>query len=321
MRLRAASAERITTTSGAVCGPVLAALPLGALAVVPLLAASSLRSAFTACALFLLAASCLYVGRLWPAPVELLPGRRQLLRRGRRVSFDEIDSLVLTAALGSPAESYEVRVRLRDGANWPLLSGLDPAHVLRELGRLVSLTGLPVERGWGMPKDASPWLEVASEAPLDPAGGRLGGSPLGWGVHSSQPLVSLSMKIATALTAMIMGVFIAVRLVEGKGIGALSVALALGLVLVLLGVAAAVALERVQLQGDGTLFVTMRSWGLTRKRAAIARSDLIRVYAVQAVTHRHLLIETRGGPIAVPFGAPGPVKLMLEGATSTRAAS
>ena len=311
MRVRAASPERITTAAGPLSGPVLASVPLAALAGVPLLADATAVSVVASCALFLLAMTCLLLGRVCPARVDVFPRRRQLKRRRRRVSFDEVKSLSLTAALGSPAESYEVRVRLRDGTDWLLLSGLDPARVLSDLRRVVRLTGLAVERGWGMPTDACPWLEPPAEATAHAPHRDLGRVPLHWRTQSSQRLVALSVLIAAILTAAIVTVFVAVRLVEGKGVGALSLALGSALVLALLGVSAVVALERVELEGDDTLVVRIRSWGATQQLARIARADLIRVYPVQAALRCHLLLETRSGPVAVPFSAPGRLEDVL----------
>jgi hypothetical protein len=311
MRVRAASSERITVRAGLLSGPVLASVPLAALAGVPLLAGGTALSVLASCALLLLAITCVLLARLCPARVDVFPRRRQIKRRRRRVSFDEVEPLSLSAALGSPAESYEVRVRLRDGSDWLLLSGLDPARVLCDLRRIVELTGLAVERGWGMPTDARPWLEPSGEPTADATHGGLGSVPVHWRTQSSQPLVALTVLIAAILTAAIIGTFITVRLVEGKGIGAQSLALGSALVLALLWISAAVARERIEIEGNGTLVVRIRSWGVTRQLARMARADLVRVYPVQAASRRHLLIETRSGPVAVPFGARGRLEDVL----------
>jgi hypothetical protein len=257
MRLRAASPEKIVTASPAASGPVLAAVPLGALALVPLVAGRGVVSVLAACALLGLSAVCLRLGALWPARVELYPLRRVLRRRRRRAGFEEVQFLELTAAAGSPAESYEVRVRLRNGSDWLLLSGPDPARVLRELRVITRITDLPVQRGWGIPSDARPWLDPPADAQADPSS--LGKLPQAWDSQLARPLVVLSMRIAAALTACIIGMFVSIRIAEAKQTSVLSLALGVGLVLVLLAVSWAAALERIQVQGDGTLLLTTRS--------------------------------------------------------------
>jgi hypothetical protein len=301
MRLRAASVEQITVAASALSGPVLAAVPLGALACVPLLAGPTAVTVLTACGLLLLAATCLVVGRLWPPRVDMFPRQKRLERRGKRVGFDDVHSLRLTVALGSPAESYEVRVRFRDRTDWLLLSGLDPARVLSDLGQVVKLTGLTVEQGWDMPTDARPWLEP----PVEPTDVHFGAVPLLCRTQPSQSLVALSVRIAAVLTAAIIVVLVAVRLIEGKGIAALSLVLGSALVLILVGVSFAVAFERTELEAKGMLVVRVRSWGVTREIARIARTDLVRAYPVRAASQHHLLLETRSGLVAVPMGAPG----------------
>ncbi|MBN1612596.1 MAG: hypothetical protein JW940_38555, partial [Polyangiaceae bacterium] len=146
---------------------------------------------------------------------------------------------------------------------------------------------------------------------------RLGKVPLFWRTQPSQPLVALSVRVAATLTAAIIVVFITVRLVEGKGIAALSVVLASGLVLLLVWVSCVVAGERIELEGDATLVVRIRSWGVTQQLARIARTDLVRAYPVQATSCRHLLLETRSGPIAVALGAPGRLQDALPPETHT----
>lgn len=199
----------------------------------------------------------------------------------------------------APHVPYRVELSLGDGRRECLLERNEPAAVLRDVSRLLSVWAIPVQRGWGLPQDAQPWVydeRAASieSAPAIDVRGRPSASAHGG---------ALATGIGGTLIAFIIGMILAARVRRGADVDALSLILP-GLSLTLLIVLAAyltTARLRVVTEED-VLSVERRAFGLPWARFSVKRPALLGVFAVSShpepESPAHLLIQTRQGPFA-----------------------
>lgn len=199
----------------------------------------------------------------------------------------------------SPHVPYRIELLLGDGRRECLLERNEPAGVLRDLARVLSIWPVTVQRGWGLPQDAQPWLSddrvlALENLPAMDVRGRASASSFGG---------ALATGIGGALVAFVIGLILVTRLRRGAGVDVLSLVLP-GFSLMLLAVLAAylaTARLRVVSEADG-FSVERRAFGLPWARFSVHPSALLGVFAVtshgEPESPAHLLVHTRQGPFA-----------------------
>jgi hypothetical protein len=228
----------------------------------------------------------------------------QTLTHGTRVtSLPRTSTLRLGSSQRGPERAphvpYRVELSLGDGRRECLLERNEPAGVLRDLSRLLSVWPIPVQRGWGLPQDAEPWVHDARAARIESAPaidvrGRPSASALGG---------ALATGVGGTFVAFIIGMILVARLRRGADVDALSLMLP-GLSLILLIVLAAyLTTARLRVVSDeDTLCVERRAFGVPWARFSVKKSALLGVFAVSShpepESPSHLLVQTRQGPFA-----------------------
>jgi hypothetical protein len=199
----------------------------------------------------------------------------------------------------APQVPYRVELSLGDGRRECLLERNEPAGVLRDLSRLLGVWPTPVQRGWGLPQDAQPWVHDDRAASLEAAPAiDVRGRP-----SASAQGGALAAGVGGTLVAFIIGMILLARLRRGANVDALSLILP-GLSLTLLMVLAAYLITaRLRVVSDAhALSVERRAFGAPWARFRVNKSALLGVFAVSShpepESPAHLLIQTRQGPFA-----------------------
>lgn len=162
MQLRQASSERLSFEGRRPAQAPLMLVPVvTTLALVPCLApgAPTPERLFMT---FVLATAALALFRWgWPRRqrVGVLPGSRQLLVGGAALPFAGAPRWTLEL-LPEPLERqgcrYAAVLSLGD-ERWTLLQGTAPERVLTDLARVLAVWPVPVAGGWGLPEHVRPW--------------------------------------------------------------------------------------------------------------------------------------------------------------------
>lgn len=193
---------------------------------------------------------------------------------------------------------YRAELRLARGERALLLENDDPAALLRDLSRVLERLPLPVEPGWGLPAEATPW-----------AGGRPGAAGGATRRFALRARSAASQRIAGAttlggglFTAVAMGFMMGARLERGESIGALSWALTLTTVGLVLSIAVCLLTDRLELSASGVLRAERFVLGRRVSRLELPLERVCAAWAVSpdGASPRHLLLELDDGPVAFP---------------------
>lgn len=287
----------------AVRSPVLVGVALVALAFVPLIAPGAIDELRVLASLLLGGAGVALV-RATRSRIE----RFHLDLRGHRLVGPALDCSTdgarAIALAGSglaqlhPAALYRAELCLADGRREPLLENQDPARLLRDLSVVLEHLELPVEAGWGLPENATPWRPAPARAapPPDPPRRHID-------VHAPtspyQRIAGITTLGGGVFTLVAMGLMMTARVERGESLSLLSVVLpALTVVLVLL-VGALVLTRRTTVAGNGSLCVQRRALGFRVGQLEIPFERIRHAWAVGPdATVRHVLLQLDDGPVA-----------------------
>jgi len=264
----------------------------------------------------LLCLGCALVAVLasWPRKIELYvrPLERTWSLRGRTRALPVAPHWRLCTELrsDSPELRYLAVIQLDDGPAWPLLCDADPAAVLRQLHAVLARWSCPVDNEWGLPEAAAPWSFEASTAPeRDGAAATIVRGPpppagLRWTMIGATVLV---------LVDLIMLVLTASSLVDRVHVSSLILPALLGGSLVLLTLAVLTLHQRLSIGRE--LRQEACVLGVRRPRGTAVRADAVRgVYllAPPGAKPRHLLLDSRQGPLSLPVPEHEPERLRDE---------
>jgi hypothetical protein len=280
--------------------PWLACIPLGVIAVLPIVAEGSLTVWRCLTTLALGSAVAFLIG--WSRPRRR---RVPLAIRGPRFRYGELDVEVTALELRGAREDwanstpvYRLDALAADGSWTTLLEGPDPAPVLDQAREISRVSGLSLGGVWGMGKSST--LRARASLPE----------------VTVKSTVSVSQRSAgwTSLGSTIFVLVFFLMLVEARldrGLSSLPLSLilplpaviwGLGISLWLLGLRASVALvPRVG------LVYTRSCWGRSIAGETLREEELVRVDAVapDGGDPLHLLVESTGGVRAWPLVGPG----------------
>jgi hypothetical protein len=311
MRLRQASSERLSFEGRRPARAALTLVPVvSVLCVVPWLAPGSLtpQRLLMSFALALAVLGLLRAG--WPRRerIELFPGSRQLIVGGSARPFAGAPSWSLEV-YPEPLERqgcrYAAVLALGD-ERWSLLQGTAPERVLTDLARVLAAWSVPVAGGWGLPDHVRPWEFEPERAP------RSGSLPAeresasetqvfrGPRFGSVMGLAGLLVLI-TITVAADMVFLVSTGAVGLASLHPLSIALpglmVFGLVCLTVWIASARSAisvgRRVVLSTTSLLFDSTRG----SVRAEVVRG--VHVIGAEQSKHRHLLLESDDGPLAL----------------------
>lgn len=258
----------------------------------------------------LLAIGLVLITANWPRATRIRVALRDQVIHGpgHPVAFADVLELELGGLTDQPEETpaprYEVRVRARAGRELVLISGDDPASVLRDLARLLKHCDFTLRLGWGLPVGAEPWVEA-------PRGATQESRTDTQDVKQRRVLIEpRNPSLPGGITSLVGGVGVGLmwgvdlyrRAESGLPLSGLSITLAVvfsGL-LILLGLAL-VSYKLVLLTGDRIALYSV-SLGLQRQRFEVASADLRAAHAVgpDGEDAWHILLETTNGPQAIP---------------------
>jgi len=231
--------------------------------------------------------------------LRLLPAQRALhLPDGSTRTLSASPHWLLTA--DHPAEAPRPRYSavLIDGdQRWPLLSGDDPAALLRDLRLTLAHCPGEVSDEWELPSGARPWSFHAGAAPAEALGGAehrvlpglRAGRGLRWvlGVATGLVLLDLTLLVLSASAHL-------------TAVHPLSLVLPVVAAGWLVAIAVAVFTRHQRLVVGSQLVLEQRILGL-RYAAAQIPSDSVRgVYLLAACSGvQHLLVDSAEGPLAL----------------------
>jgi hypothetical protein len=286
-------------------GPLLVAIGLGVLAVLPLVAPGSLTLLRLVGAAGLAALAALVARGSAGARrrVVIHPDRDELSANGHRYALSTARSFVLATSGGAddaaPRIGYRVEIELTGGARVTLLEHADPAVVIGDLRRLLERLALPVREGWALPNGIDPWRAGQAPPHRSPANAvELRAAPL-----PSQRRAATAVLGGAVFTLVAMGVMFGGRLRRGDSVAPLSWALAIGTVAVLFAIGTYVATEQVVVRvRDGAIRVERRALGRARRGWQVAVSELVSAHAVGPSPSdlRHVLVDTTRGVYSIP---------------------
>jgi hypothetical protein len=243
--------------------------------------------------------------------VVVLPGSRQLVVAGSTRPFTGPPRWLLEV-YPEPLDRQGCRyaaVLVLGTERWTLLQGAAPDRVLSDLGRVLALWSAPVTSGWGLPEHVRPWEFSATStvgrgltrsAPVDEAGGEppqvIYGPRFGAATGLAGVLVLISVTVAADM----------VFLVSSGGAGLselhpLSVALPSIMVFGLLYLTVWIASARHAFVVGRSVVLTTASLVFNANRASV-RAEVVRgvhVIGAEGNCHRHLLLESDDGPLAM----------------------
>ncbi|HEV8244971.1 MAG TPA: hypothetical protein VGP93_04355 [Polyangiaceae bacterium] len=280
---------------------LLAALPLGLLAIVPFLAPEPLTLWRVLSAAAIIAALLLLLLRARPQR------RRALLKHtGNELRVGQQQHEVLGLALSGVREDWPSAapafraLLLTPQQPVVLLHGPDPALVLTQAVELAGWLKVSLQPGWGL----------GQEAFAAPPSGRQGGSSqvvVRSEVRPSQTAIGFTALGSTVFILVFVAMLMTARAQRGQPIMALSFVLpaltvAYGLVVtcLLLGASSSVEIGREAVTYALVLF------GKPMRRQRVELDELIAAYAVTPGSGQptHVLLRTRAGWVAFPFAGP-----------------
>lgn len=255
----------------------------------------------------------------WPRRRRLVLNlrERQLEGAGNPIALEDIQTLELGGSTQNPDEvpiiGYEVRLKARARRELVLLSGKDPAPIVRDLTRLLEVCPLPLRSGWGLPKGAEPW--VVQEYAADSQ--RPSVSPREIQIERHDPPLpgGITVLIGGVGVGVMWGIDIYRRSQTGLPLSVLSVALAVFFTCVLTLLGTALISNRLVLRmGPEGLILEARTLGIRFQRFRIPPATLRRVHAVSPDGEDawHLLLETSEGPFSIPCRPSNAAELLQE---------
>ncbi len=197
---------------------------------------------------------------------------------------------------------YRVEAMTSEGRRQVVLARDDPASVLGDLEMLLATTPVGVRSGWGLPSSAEPW--VPAPAPSPGAGGPA--------VDASPRPVQASRAAGATVTVIGIGLAAATvmpmlsRTDGGRAVSALSWVLGITTAIVALVAGAALLSREQRATTNGELVIDDRILGIRVRRQTVARSDVVATLAISpdGGEPRHVLVVTRGRPLAVGCESP-----------------
>jgi hypothetical protein len=245
--------------------------------------------------------------------------------RRHRISLRRGEHLVVVD--GSSEPLGDARLRLvavrREGAPGPrtygvvlersakapliVLSDPKPDRVLRDLTLLRKVVSLPTFPGWGLPRDA-PWTTQAEPAAAVPASAAPVSRPGGNRFASRAPRgrtkksMAGTLFVGSAGMAAIIVVNLTHRIALGDAPSAMSLVLPILSVSTAVLVALGIWTSRTSLElGPGVRFARF-VYGIAIERRSVEKGTIHSGYLVspEGSTPRHLLLDTRSGPMAFP---------------------
>ncbi|HLV22939.1 MAG TPA: hypothetical protein VKZ49_18750 [Polyangiaceae bacterium] len=241
---------------------------------------------------------------------------------GRSFSLADVRAVVLTgsgdALDPSPRPQYRAALLLASGRQLVLAEAPEPSEVLSQVGRLLRVVKLPVKPGWGIPPNATPWLEPRS-ASADGSGPAALNLDLACEALPSQRASGKAVLIGAAGASLLMLAVFGARVAKDLSISATSVGLSVLTVGVLLLIAAAQLTDTVRVRTNGRLVVERSVLGWRRERRDFDRRSLLGIFVVgpDPAVVRHVLLQTDDGLISLPCAGEGARELgrTLQGST------
>jgi hypothetical protein len=311
MRLRQASRSRLSFEGRSPASAPLMLVPVvSGLALVPWLSPSPLtwQRLLTA---FLLAAAALVLARIGWARlrrVDVLPGSRELVVDGVTRSFTDAPRWALEAYL-EPLDRQGCRYAavLELGAErWTLLQGSAPDRVLADLGQVLAVWPAPVSSGWGLPEHVRPWDFALSAARTfderaEAAAQVIYGPRFGAATGLAGVLVLITITVAADMVFLV-----STGAASLSDVHPLSIALPSVMVFGLVCLTVWIASARSALVIGRSVVLTTASLLYNATRGSV-RAEVVRgvhVVGAEGGGHRHLLIESDDGPLAMLVNAP-----------------
>jgi hypothetical protein len=297
--------------------PVLVGAALIGFAALPLGARTACTVTHLACAAVLAVFGLELLRRNRPRRLRLLLGLADRSARfdGRVVSVAAARALVLGSAPESGIVSqptYCAQLRLPT-ACITVLAGEDPAAVLRDVAVLAQRLSLPVQGGWGLPDEASPWrsaVGVDSAARLEGraperVAAATAPAPMQCTAYAEHRPVGAALLVAGGLLAVALVQLLVARVGDGAALAALSICLGWTTVALLALLGAACLTRRTQIcASPERLRVSWHTLGTWRRVREWPRAHIRHAYAVgpDGCCPRHVLLETTTGLVSVPVG-------------------
>ncbi|MET0410110.1 MAG: hypothetical protein ABW217_02385 [Polyangiaceae bacterium] len=312
MRLRQASSERLSFEGRRPAQAALMLVPaVSVLCVVPWLAPGppTPERLFMSLALALVVLGLLRLGWARRERIELLPGSRQIVAGGSVRPFAGAPSWSLEV-YPEPLERqgcrYAAVLALGD-ERWSLLQGTAPERVLTDLARVLAAWSVPVVGGWGLPEHVRPWKFEPERTPrsgstLAERAASAGETQLFRGPRFGSVMGLAGLLVLITITVAADMVFLVSTGAVGlANVHPLSIALpslmVFGLVCLTVWIASARSVinvgHRVVLGTTSLLFNSTRG----SVRAEVVRG--VHVIGAEQSSHRHLLIESDEGPLAL----------------------
>jgi hypothetical protein len=202
------------------------------------------------------------------------------------------------------SNDYRVDLVFADGRHEPLLERNDPAGALRDLHEILRVWPVNVERGWGLPKHAAPWLPVPETPELPPPAAsqtqKQAQTQFSGALRNSQFGAAISVAAGVVLVGSVSGLVLMGRVQRGAPTEPLSLIL-LGVCLTfLIALAAALAGARLRVRIARSIVIEKHIFGWVRRRIELPRRQVSAVYAVAPGSGpaTHLLLQTSQGPLA-----------------------
>jgi hypothetical protein len=310
VRLGRASAQRLSFVGRQPASAPLMLVPVvSALAVVPWLAPAPItwERLFTALVLAAAALALLRVGWARWQRVEILPASRRVLVNGVAQAFQGAPRWVLEV-YPEPLERQGCRyaaVLELGSERWTLLQGAAPDHVLSDLGRALALWPVPVASGWGLPEHVRPWAFAV--APMQAGNERGDAAHVVYGPRFGAATGLAGVLVLITLTVAADMVFLVSSGAAGlAAVHPFSIALPSLMVFGLVCLSVWIASARSALIVGRTVVLTTTSLLYNAARGSV-RAEVVRgvhVVGREGGRHRHLLIESDDGPLAMLVRAP-----------------
>jgi hypothetical protein len=306
VRLRHSSAERLSFEGRRPARVTLVLVPVvTALAVVPWLAPAPMTWQRLLTTFVLGAAAFLLLRVGWPRRhrIELLPAAGRLVVNGVSRPF-----------VGAPRWALEVYPEPLDrqgcryaavlelgGERWSLLLGPAPDRVLADLGRVLGVWPAPVASGWGLPEHVRPWDFVPSarrndDERADAAPQLIYGPRFGATTGLAGVLVLITVTVIADMVFLVSSGAAGLSYIHPLSIALPSV-MVFGLVCLTVWISSA---RNAFVVGHSVVLATA-SLLFNAARASV-RTEAVRgvhVVGAEGSRHRHLLIESDDGPLAL----------------------
>jgi len=179
-----------------------------------------------------------------------------------------------------------------------LLSGADPADVLRDLAKVREQVPSTVLAGWGLPATGTPWTD------RDAAGSELEDAPLRHETMDDprRRRISATLLVGAACVATLLASQASAGVARGDPISIVSVALPCLAIFLLVVFGLGIGTASNALSLDGDLESARSVFGVTWSRHVVPRGSIRDAYLVSPIegAPSHVLLDTTEGPLAFP---------------------